>query len=31
MGLQHGLQCAGEAGEVAVVDATVVELTRELA
>jgi hypothetical protein len=31
MGLQHGLQCAGEAREVAVVDATVVELTRELA
>ncbi len=31
VGLQHGLQCPGEAGEVAVVDATVVHLARELA
>ena len=31
VGLQHGLQCAGEAGEVAVVDTTVVQLARELA
>ncbi len=29
--LQHGLQCPGQAGEVAVVDTTVAQLARELA
>jgi hypothetical protein len=31
VGLQHGLQCSGEPGEVAVVDATVGQLASELA
>jgi hypothetical protein len=31
VGLQHGLQCPGEAREVAVVDTTVVQLADELA
>ncbi len=31
VGLQHELPCTGEAGEVAVVDATVVQLAGELA
>ena len=30
VGLQHQLECSGEAGEVAVVDATVGELAGEL-
>ncbi len=31
IGLQRGLQCPGEAGEVTVVDTTVVQLAGELA
>jgi hypothetical protein len=30
IGLERGLQCSGEAGEIAVVDAAVVELAGEL-